>query len=979
MTSQPFSPFEAPALIARPGVSSLLTPDGEILTLPNKELTPLLRGFPPPLLVHGPEALRLLDLPSEPQPVPWFDLLELFLFVYPAQTVTPTPRGLALRLGLLDEHDDTPLRPDALYKITRLLLRRLEDIGHIPQECASLLPLAELIGKAGWSWAESVNAALTAASLKTGLPDTISSFERLKIWKTLPQWEDKAPRPQAGTQPISPLAARKRLAEILGPDAETRAGQADFSSVTSYAFHPREKPDEPNIVLAEAGTGTGKTLGYIAPASLWTEKNDGTVWISTYTRHLQRQIEQELTRLYPDPAIRREKVVLRKGRENYLCLLNLEEIVISALNRSPANNPTLIALVLLARWAENTADGDLQGGDLPGWFGDLFGPGLLSAIADRRGECIHSACGHYQSCFIENSIRKARYADLVIANHALTLSQASWNALVPQSLSPAGLTDENGVPSHIIFDEGHHIFDASDNAFALTFSGLETAELRRWILGNEGGRSRARGLYRRMDDLQEIFPPLKDMLQKLLLATQMALPQPQWSMRLQELREERASSLQEKNALEDSGPPAILDNPSEDFLQELDAILEARLLESVHPHEPEFRYGRQEVDLHPVTDNLLVATNNLIEALQKIVTPLDRLIAFLADQLEENAELELPLVQRLEALIRSLYRRALSPLQGWIAMLRAISTPPEEGNIPLYVDFIQRERFSAPRMGIEGLDIGLHRHWLDPTIPFASTLQGTTHGLLITSATLRDQQEADNDEQSWKKAEQRVGIPHFLKAPVRASLLSPFDYGQQTRAYVITDVSPEITSLSRAFQVLFEASRGGALGLFTAINRLKAVYKHIQEPLSQHDITLYAQHVDVMDNATLVDIFRTERHSCLLGTDSMRDGVDVPGDALRMVVFERTPWPRPDILHRERRRYLSGDNPNDYDDFITRMRLRQAFGRLIRRRDDKGVFVMLDRRLPTRLLSAFPHGVEIKRLKLAEALQEITGFLYPST
>lgn len=182
-----------------------------------------------------------------------------------------------------------------------------------------------------------------------------------------------------------------------------------------------------------------------------------------------------------------------------------------------------------------------------------------------------------------------------------------------------------------------------------------------------------------MDDLQEIFPPLKDMLQKLLLATQMALPQPQWSMRLQELREERASSLQEKNALEDSGPPAILDNPSEDFLQELDAILEARLLESVHPHEPEFRYGRQEVDLHPVTDNLLVATNNLIEALQKIVTPLDRLIAFLADQLEENAELELPLVQRLEALIRSLYRRALSPLQGWIAMLRAISTPLRKG------------------------------------------------------------------------------------------------------------------------------------------------------------------------------------------------------------------------------------------------------------------------------------------------------------
>jgi hypothetical protein len=86
-----------------------------------------------------------------------------------------------------------------------------------------------------------------------------------------------------------------------------------------------------------------------------------------------------------------------------------------------------------------------------------------------------------------------------------------------------------------------------------------------------------------------------------------------------------------------------------------------------------------------------------------------------------------------------------------------------------------------------------------------------------------------------------------------------------------------------------------------------------------------------MDNATLVDIFRAEEHSCLLGTDAMRDGVDIPGNALRLVVFERTPWPRPDILHRTRRTHLSGGAPKDYDDAIVRLRLRQAFGRLIRR------------------------------------------------
>ena len=114
-------------------------------------------------------------------------------------------------------------------------------------------------------------------------------------------------------------------------------------------------------MLAEAGTGVGKTLGYIAPASLWAERNEGTVWLSTFTRNLQRQIDQELDRLYPEPKAKAEKVVLRKGRENYLCLLNMEE----ALGRSALVPADRIALGLMARWAAATRDGDMTGGDLP--------------------------------------------------------------------------------------------------------------------------------------------------------------------------------------------------------------------------------------------------------------------------------------------------------------------------------------------------------------------------------------------------------------------------------------------------------------------------------------------------------------------------------------------------------------------------------------------------------------------------------------
>jgi ATP-dependent DNA helicase DinG len=222
----------------------------------------------------------------------------------------------------------------------------------------------------------------------------------------------------------------------------------------------------------------------------------------------------------------------------------------------------------------------------------------------------------------------------------------------------------------------------------------------------------------------------------------------------------------------------------------------------------------------------------------------------------------------------------------------------------------------------------------------------------------------------------RVGAAHLPSPAMRASVTSPFDYAGQTRAFVVNDVPiGEIGPLAAAYQALFLAAGGGALGLFTAIHRLQLVHARIAPALEQHGIAVLAQHVDAMDNATLVDIFRSEEEICLLGTDAMRDGVDVPGRALRLVVFERLPWPRPDILHRERRRHLSGGNPMEYDDAIARLRLRQAFGRLVRRASDRGVFVLLDRRTPSRMFSAFPAGVRVDRVGLAEAVAGTAAFL----
>ena len=239
------------------------------------------------------------------------------------------------------------------------------------------------------------------------------------------------------------------------------------------------------------------------------------------------------------------------------------------------------------------------------------------------------------------------------------------------------------------------------------------------------------------------------------------------------------------------------------------------------------------------------------------------------------------------------------------------------------------------------------------------------HGVVITSATLRDG--SGDTEADWLAAERRTGAQHLPNPPLRAVVPSPFDYASRTRVIVITDVrKDDLAQVAAAYRELFLASQGGGLGLFTAISRLKAVRDKIAGPLDDAGIQLLAQHVDRLDTATLVDIFRAEEHSCLLGTDAVRDGVDVPGQSLRLIVFDRVPWPRPDILHRTRRARWGGKG---YDDMIARLRLKQAYGRLIRRADDRGLFVLLDPMMPSRLSGAFPDGVPIERMGLAQAVQ----------
>ena len=279
--------------------------------------------------------------------------------------------------------------------------------------------------------------------------------------------------------------------------------------------------------------------------------------------------------------------------------------------------------------------------------------------------------------------------------------------------------------------------------------------------------------------------------------------------------------------------------------------------------------------------------------------------------------------------------------------------------------------FSVERIDGRDYNVGFFRHFVDPTAPFITTLSQTTHGAIFTSATLRDQ--GANGAEDWQAAEEITGT-RYLEAPALRSLHhSPFAYAERTKVIIINDVrKDDLDQVASAYRELFQASGGGGLGLFTAITRLRAVHERIAQQLETNGINLFAQHVDRIGIATLIEMFRSEIDSCLLGTDAVRDGVDVPGHALRLIVFDRVPWPRPSIAHKVRREAFGG---RAYDERLVRLKLRQAFGRLIRQADDRGIFVLLDPMMPSRLKTAFPDDVSFEKIGLKEALDSVRSFL----
>jgi ATP-dependent DNA helicase DinG len=241
------------------------------------------------------------------------------------------------------------------------------------------------------------------------------------------------------------------LARAL-PDFEPRDSQGAMAAAVAQVF------ERGGVLLAEAGTGTGKTLAYLIPAILSRQR----VLISTGTRNLQEQIYFKDIPALGDALDVPFTATLMKGRANYLCLRRLDQMN----DALPVSGTGAVLLPMIREWAARTETGDRAEiedlpEDLPFW-------NELAATAET---CLGSECPRYDDCFVTRMRQRAAASDLVIVNHHLLCADAAVRQNAYGEVIPACAS--------IVIDEAHQLEDVATQYFGISVSTYRLEDLAR--------------------------------------------------------------------------------------------------------------------------------------------------------------------------------------------------------------------------------------------------------------------------------------------------------------------------------------------------------------------------------------------------------------------------------------------------------------------------------------------------------------------
>ena len=680
------------------------------------------------------------------------------------------------------------------------------------------------------------------------------------------------------------------LGTRYGEEFVPREQQAEMAAAVARALTAGQ------ALLAEAGTGTGKTLAYLAPLVARLAAGEDRAVIATYSRALQSQIlDGDLPLLLDAEGDFTARLLM--GRSNYLCLRQRRAYLTRPLDDGGNTALNAARLAALRMWLQATTEGvrdELVRHPLLAFdLGELFA-GVQPCTPD---------CWEHAGCFVIRARRKARQARLVVVNHALLLSDHdAESALI-------------GPFRDLVVDEAHRLPQSVLDA--------RTVRLDR----------------RRLADLEELLGATR---------TQGKLPETPALLAVK-LRE-HPDGIRAGEAADELGRAA-------GRCQRAYGAWWRKVGRELAPGAyadtgQRLRVPDKDLAFRP----LATATAELLEAaaqastcaatLNRRTESLDELSPATVDLLLRCAQAG----QLLSQLERDVRFVTADPSDRWVTWLESgpRGTVRALGATPLEAGPLLRELWQD-------------RH-LAPIATSATLAVGEDFGFML-------------DE---------LGLTGRRPRTSTLAVSSPFDWAQQTVCLAPEDMpAPDAPDFADAVVEVLAGLREEVgrqtLALFTSYRLLQTAAEGLRDRESAGELLVQTPRSGTSE---LRDRFRRLRGATLLGTSTFWEGVDFPGQSLEVLVVTKLPFRVPsDPWVQARCEHLRATGQDPFSDFMVRdavLRLRQGVGRLIRRRSDRGVVVLLDNRLINRrygatFLAALPAPVRWlpHRRALAGAVREI--------
>ncbi len=656
---------------------------------------------------------------------------------------------------------------------------------------------------------------------------------------------------------------------------EERDQQVTMARVVADSF------SNGNFLVAEAGTGTGKSMAYLLPSVEWAVTNRANrerVVISTNTKNLQEQLFfKDIPSVYAI-SDQKFKAVLLKGKSNYLCLDKWKATLIDMDQRLTGAERTRILPLLL--WAEQTQTGDISENN---GFQLNQNLGLWTKLIAENNYCPGRTCKFYNDCFLMRARNNARRADIVVVNHSLLFSDV--------------VTDNSilGEYHNIVIDEAHNIEKTAADYLGVRFNW--------WSFRN--------AYYKLYEE-----EPRKTG----------ALVQLEFRMSQTHLPDHIASPLF-KGISRLKTECIGLKRTTRSFFNELSQALRLKHAKSGENgnDEKKIRYHknfRPFNDLSNLIDELKISLQNTRKRLSDI---LEVFVDIRADSFQFQDQIHREFIS-IESELENLF-------EAFEFCLKA-----ENDQHVYWLELPFRK---------ESNDVTFYAVPLNVAELLKNQVYDNLNTAIFTSATL-------TVNESFNYFKQRVGLDLLKNREIQSTILgSPFDYDSQIMLGVsdyLDDPRSErfVDQLAEMIKETHKNHSTGMLALFTSYSTLNHLYQQLKQYFEGEKILLLAQGKSG-SRTNIINQFREYQNSILFGTDSFWEGVDVPGEALELLLITKLPFDVPTeplIAARMEKIKQSGGNPfMDYAVPEAIIKFRQGFGRLIRHKEDFGAVLVCDNRL----------------------------------